>query len=67
MLFAGHCYRSKEEVISDLILWKTTHGSTEVSKSSKTYTKQSTKDTEYEFEDLYNVMSNMKIGRVGKL
>ena len=42
--FAGHCYRSKDEVVSDLILWPPKHGKAKVGRPSKSYTKQLTED-----------------------
>ena len=63
MRFAGHCYRSKEEVISELMLWKPTHGTVKPGRPFKTYTKQLTEDCEYHFEDLHNAMSDREVWR----
>ena len=35
--FAGHCWRSKDEVASDLILWQTQHGNHSSGCIAKTY------------------------------
>ena len=50
--FVGHCYRSKDEVVSDLILWTNKHSKAEVGRPSKTCTKQLTKDADCHLEDL---------------
>ena len=33
---AGHCWKSKDELISNVLLWTTTHGHTSVDQSAKT-------------------------------
>ena len=50
--FAGHCYRSKDEVVWNLILWTPKHGKAKVRRRSKTYTKQLTEDDDCQLEDL---------------
>ena len=50
--FSGHCYRTKDEVVSDLILWTPKHGKSKVGRPSKTYTKQLTEDVDCQLEDL---------------
>ena len=37
MRFAGHCYRSKDELISSLLFWTPAHGYTSVGRPYKTY------------------------------
>ena len=44
---AGHCWWSKDELISDVALWTPTHGHTSVSWSAKTYILQLCGDTWY--------------------
>ena len=64
--FAGHCYRSKDEVVSDLILWTPKHGKAKVGRRIKTYTKQLTEDADCQHEDLPKAMGDREywIGRV---
>lgn len=62
MTFKVTTFRSHfPDVISDLILWKPTHGSVKPCRPFKTCTKQLTLDTEYEFKDLHNAMSKRKV------
>ena len=64
--FAGHCYRSKDEVVNDLILWTPKHGNAKVGRPSKTYTKQLTEDADCQLEDLPRAMEDREYwtGRV---
>ena len=34
---SGHCWKSKDELISDILLWTPTHGCSSVGQSAKTY------------------------------
>ena len=36
----GHCWRSREEVISDVLLWASSHGRTKVGQPARTYIQQ---------------------------
>ena len=56
--FAGHCYRSKRELISDVLLWQPTHGKQSVGAPRRTYIKQLIDDTNCDREDLPVVMAN---------
>ena len=38
--FAGHCWRSKDEVASDLVLWQPQHGNLSRGRPAKTYIDQ---------------------------
>ena len=40
MRFAGHCWRSKHEIISDVLLWEPKHGYRNAGRPSKTFVKQ---------------------------
>ena len=57
------CYRSKDEDVSNLILWTPKHGKANVGQPSKTYTKQLTEDTDCQLEDLQNVMEGREYWR----
>ena len=61
--FAGDCYRSKDEVVSDLILWTTKHCKAKVGPPSKTYTKQLTEDADCQLEDLPRAMKDREYWR----
>ena len=56
--FAGHCYRSKDKVVSNLILWTRKHGKARVGRPSNTYTKELTKDASCQLEDLSRAMED---------
>ena len=43
---AGHCWRCKHELISDMLLWNPSHG-----RSARTYIEQLCADTGYSLED----------------
>ena len=61
--FAGHCWRSKNELASDLLLWTPKHGFSDVGRPSKTYIKQLAFDTGMEIEDLKNAMEDRNVWR----
>ena len=61
--FAGHCYRSKDEVVIDLILWTPKHGKAKVGRLSKTYTKQLTEDADCQLEDLSRAIEDREYWR----
>ena len=44
--FAGHCWRSKDEVASDLVLWQPQHGNRSRGRPAKTYIYQLRDDTD---------------------
>ena len=49
---AGHCWRSRDELISDLLLWTPTHGRTKAGRPARTYIQQLCEDTGCCPEDL---------------
>ena len=49
---AGHCWRSRDELISDVLLWTPTHGRTKAGRPARTYIQQLCKDTRCCPEDL---------------
>ena len=49
---AGHCWRSREELISDVLLWTPTYGRAKAGRPARTYTQQLCEDTGYSPEDL---------------
>ena len=42
---AGHCWRSRDELISDVLLWTPTHGRTKAGRPARTYIQQLCEDT----------------------
>ena len=56
----GHCWRSKNELISNVLLWTPTHGHTS-DWFAKTYLHQLCVDTRYSLEDLLGVMDGEKM------
>ena len=55
---AGHCWRSKDELISDVLLWTPTHGCASVGRPARTYIQQLCEDTGCNSEDLPEAMSD---------
>ena len=49
---AGHCWRSRDEFISDVLLWTPTYGRAKAGRSSRTYIQQLCEDTGCSPEDL---------------
>ena len=56
--FAGHSWRSKEEIVSDVMLWRPTQGTTSVGRPSRTYINQLADDAGCLPEDLPRVMQD---------
>ena len=42
---AGHCWRSKDELISDVLLWTPTYGQAKAGRAARTYIEQLCEDT----------------------
>ena len=42
---AGHCWRSRDELISDVLLWTPTHGREKPGRQARTYIQQLCEDT----------------------
>ena len=42
---AGHCWRSKDELIRDVLLWTPTHGRAKAGRPARTYIQQLCEDT----------------------
>ena len=43
---AGHCWRSRDELIRDVLLWTPTHGRVKAGRPARTYIQQLCEDTE---------------------
>ena len=49
---AGHCWRSRDELLSDVLLWTTSHGRAKAGRPARTYLQQLCEDTGCSPEDL---------------
>ena len=56
--FAGHCYRSEEEIVKNVLLWTPNHGTTKIGQPRKTYVKQLCDDTGLMTEKLKKSMKD---------
>ena len=61
--FAGHCFRSEEEVVQTLIMWEPRHGKRHRGRPAKTFIDQLTEDAEITKEDLPGAMNAKEIWR----
>ena len=55
---AGHCWRSRDEFISDVLLWTPTHGRAKAGRPARTYIQQLWEDTGCCPEDLPRAMND---------
>ena len=55
---AGHCWRSRDELISDVLFWPPTYGRAKAGRPARTYIQQLCEDTGYSPEDLPEAMSD---------
>ena len=55
---AGHCWRSRDELISDVLLWTPTHGRAKAGRPARTYIQQLCEDTGCCPEDLPREMND---------
>ena len=55
---ARHCWRSKDELIGDVLLWTPTYGRAKAGRPARTYIQQLCKDTGCSTEDLPEVMND---------
>ena len=55
---AGHCWRSKDELISDVLLWAPTYGRARAGRPARTYIQQLCEDTGCSPEDLLEAMND---------
>ena len=55
---AGHCWRSKDELVSDVLLWTPTYGQAKAGRPARTYIQQLCEDTGCNQEDLPEVMND---------
>ena len=55
---AGHCWRSKVELVSDVLLWSPTYGQAKAGRPARTYIQQLCEDTGCNPEDLPEAMND---------
>ena len=55
---AGHCWRSKDELICDVLLWTPTHGQAKAGRPARTYIQQLYEDMGCSPEDLPEAMND---------
>ena len=55
---AGHCWRNRDDLISDVHLWTTSHGRAKTEWPARTYIQQLCKDTGCSSEDLSKAMND---------
>ena len=55
---AGHCWRSRDELIRDVLLWIPTHGRAKTGRPARTYIQQLCEDTGCYPEDLPRAMND---------
>ena len=55
---AGYCWRSRDELISDVLLWTPTHGRAKAGRPARTYIQQLCEDTGFCPEDLPGAMND---------
>ena len=55
---AGHCWRSRDKLISDVFLWTPTYGQAKARRPARTYIQQLCEDTGCSPEDLPEVMTD---------
>ena len=55
---AGHCWRSKDELISDVLLWTPTHSREKAGRPARTYIQQLGENTGFCPEDLPEAMND---------
>ena len=62
---AGHCWRSRDELISDVLLWIPTYGRAKAGRPVRTYVQQLCEDTGCSPEDQPEALNNREKWREG--
>ena len=57
-IYAGYCWRSRDELIRDVLLWTPTHGRAKAGRPARTYIQQLCEDTRCCPEDLPRAMND---------
>ena len=62
-IHAGHCWRSKDEIVSDVLLWTPAYGQSEAGRPARTFIQQLCDDTGCNPEDLPKAMNDRETWR----
>ena len=62
---AGHCWRSRDKLISDVLLWTPTYGRAKAGRPTRTYIQQPCEDTGCSPEDVPEAMNDREKWREG--
>ena len=60
---AGHCWRSKDEIVNDVLLWTPTYGQSKAGRPARTFIQQLCDDTGCNPEDLLKAMNDRETWR----
>ena len=60
---AGHCWRSRDELVSDVLLWTPAYGQAKAGRPARTYIQQLCDDRGCNLEDLPEVMNDRETWR----
>ena len=60
---AGHCWRRKDEIVSDVLLWTPAYGQSKAGRPARTFIQQLCDDTGCNSEDLPKVMNDRETWR----
>ena len=60
---AGHCWRSKDEIVSDVLLWTPAYGQSKAGRPARTFIQQLCDDTGCNPEDLPEAMNGRETWR----
>ena len=60
---AGHCWRSKDEIVSDVLRWTPAYGQSKAGRPARTYVQQLCDDTGCNPEDLPKAMNDRETRR----
>ena len=60
---AGHCWRSKDEIVSDVLLWTPAYGQSKAGRPTRTFIQQLCDDTGCKPEDLPEGMNDRETWR----
>ena len=63
---AIHCWRSREELISDVLQWNPSHGRAKAGRPARAYIQQLCEDTGYSLEALTETMNDSGVAREGQ-
>ena len=59
----GHCWRSKDEIVSDVLMWTPAYGQSKAGRPARTYIQQLWDDTGCNSEDLPETMNDRETWR----